>query len=388
MRNLARLLAFAALAGCASAGSGNKDGGQHDFARAPEDAAGPADLATAPSDGGSGGDGGGCVQFAQWPGLTPAGGYDSMNMVTFVASSDVAMPPLSALTIEDWHISSMYPKSVTYKSGDQYATCDVCTLIQACDAMSCSYKYFAQAGTVTVTQADQNDVAGTMKATVQNLTLVEWDFSMGGDKPVAGGGCIQIGSATFDVPWSNAPPDGGAADMAGPVDLKGSDLALGNCDPKVNELQATGTKASDEFIELFNPCAQGVDLTGWKLEYRSAGNNGGGGANTLFAFTQTIAASGYLVLGGAGYGGQKDGTMSGGLAGAGGAVALVTPAGAVVDSVAYQVLTAANDFTETAPAPNPPAMKSIERLPNGADSNDNSKDWKVGAAPTPGAANK
>jgi hypothetical protein len=337
--------------------------------------------------------GGGCIQVANWPGLSPAGGYDAMNMVTFAASTDLMTPPFNALTIEDWHQSAIYPKSVTYTNADKYSTCDVCTVIQACDMMGCTYKFFAQAGTVNVTQADQNDQMGTMKATAQNLTLVEWDFSMMGDKPVPNGKCYQIGSATFDVSWMAAPPDGGAPDLAqkdggAPMpDLAGADLALG-CTPKVNELQATGTKASDEFVEIFNPCAGDIDLTGWKLGYRSAGNNNGSASTPIFSFTQTIKAGGYLVLGGAGWTGAKDGSLTGGLAGAGGAVGLVTPAGTVADSVAYQVLTVANNYTEGMPAPNPPAMQSIERLPNGTDTNDNSKDFQLSATPTPGVANQ
>jgi hypothetical protein len=403
MRSISPLIALAILAaGCANPGGPEPhDGGVPDLAKSRDlsmgggsDLAG-ADMAMAVGDGG-----GNCIQVANWPGLQPAGGYDAMNMVTFVASSDVMNPPFNALTIEDWHMSATYPKSVTYSAADKYSTCDVCTVIQVCDMNGCNYSFFAQAGTVNVMQADQNDQKGTMKASVQNLMLVEWDFSMTGDKPVPGGKCYQIGSATFNVSWMNAPPDGGAPDGPPPMpdlvqgkdgappmpDLAGADLALG-CTPKVNELEATGTKASDEFVEIFNPCPGDIDLTGWKLEYRSAANNSGGGANTIFSFTQKITAGGYLVLGGSGFGGMKDGTISGGLAGAGGAVALVAPSGTVVDSVAYQVLTAPNAFTEGMPAPNPPAMQSIERLPNGVDTNNNASDFKL-ATPTPGAVNK
>jgi hypothetical protein len=78
---------------------------------------------------------------------------------------------------------------------------------------------------------------------------------------------------------------------------------------------------------------------------------------------------------------------SGGLAAAGGAVALRTAAGQIVDSVAYEVLTAANTFTEHAPAPNPPAGASIGRTSGGFDTNSNAFDFKISFTPTPGTSN-
>jgi hypothetical protein len=163
------------------------------------------------------------------------------------------------------------------------------------------------------------------------------------------------------------------------------------CHPVVNELQAGGVTASDEWVELFNPCSASIDVNGWELDYRSAGNNSGAADTLILGLTQKIAAGGYLLLVGPDYSGRANadgGWSSGHLSGSGGAVGLRDASGALVDSVAYKALTAANDFTEGSPAPNPPAGSSIQRLPNGADSNNNYKDFHVTSSPTPGAANK
>ncbi len=185
-----------------------------------------------------------------------------------------------------------------------------------------------------------------------------------------------------------APPDLAARDA--PVkDLAGADLALG-CAPKVNEVMTTGAANTDEFVELYNPCQGAVDISGWKLAYRSAGNNNGGGDTTLFVVpaNTAIPAGGFLVYCGATFAGACDAKLMSGLAQQGGAVALRTAAGPVADSVAYDALTAPNDFTETMPAPHPPTNGAIGRTPDGADSDDNSFDFKVEMAPTPKVANK
>jgi len=403
-----RWMFVVALAGCANT---NNMGGPPDFSTGKTDSSVVHDMKMAAGDDGGADGGPSCMQIAQWPGLMPQAGYDPMNVVTFAASMDQMMPPFNALTVEDYHgMGIPYPKMVTYKLGDTYAQCDVCTLMQACDMNGCTPKWFAQGGTVTVTASDQNAAMGHFAATLQNVLLVEWDFSMGGDKPVMGGSCIEVNAASFDVTWNNPPPDGGTGDGGAMADAAmasdggamvdatmisdgggGGDMAIGGCHPVVNELMTTGKSATDEFVEIFNPCQGAYDLSSGKLVYRSAGNNAGGADSTLFAFPANtkIAAGGYLVYCGAAFAGPCDATFSsGGLAQAGGAVGVRNAAGTLLDSVAYQTLTAPNNFTETAPAPNPLANQSIERLPNGTDTNNNSADFKVAMTPTPKAANQ
>jgi hypothetical protein len=336
----------------------------------------------------------GCTHYNTWPNIDPQGGFDRTNVVTFVASLDGNN---NALQIQDFEtMTDTHPKMVTYSNRDTYALCEVCTLVAACDANGCTNKYFAQGGSVTVTRADRNDVMGEMIASASNLMLVEWDFSMSGDKPVPGGSCITINSASFDVTWPAG--DGGTttADLSqSPVDMASSnmvaDLASGSdggaCHPVVNEVQTGGVTVTDEWVEVFNPC--GTDLTGWKLVYRSANNNNGTADTTVFTFSSNPSGQ-YALLVGGGYTGSPtpDGQWaSGKLAGGGGAVGLRNPSGTLIDSVSYQTLNVANALTETAPAPNPPASQSIARIPNGVDTNNNSADFQVATTPTPKAPN-
>jgi predicted extracellular nuclease len=194
-----------------------------------------------------------------------------------------------------------------------------------------------------------------------------------------------VGSASFDVSWS-ASQDGGPS-----LDGGAADMATG-CAPRVNEVQTTGTDATgaatDEFVELYNPCSGAIDLTDWKLVYRSAGDNSGGADSTLVTFSAlSIPAAGYVVIGGKTYAGPKDVALVGsGLSGNGGAVGLRNASGIRVDSVSYQTLTTTNALTEGAPAPNPPAGKSIGRNAASLDSDDNSADFTIRTS-TPGAAN-
>ncbi len=192
--------------------------------------------------------------------------------------------------------------------------------------------------------------------------------------------------------------DGGVPDLTMAYDLAGDLTSTGDlttavgdgplgCTPLINEVQTAGATLTDEWVEVFNPCSSAIDLTSWTLGYRSAGNN----ARTLYTFTQSIPAGGYLLIAGSGFSGDPtlvDGNFVGsGLGKTGGAVALLK-SGKFADGVSYGTLTVANAYTETNPAPAPPAGESIARLPNGVSTGDNSKDFQVTTTPTPRAANK
>jgi hypothetical protein len=151
----------------------------------------------------------------------------------------------------------------------------------------------------------------------------------------------------------------------------------------VNEVQVAGSGgASDEFVELFNPCSDDAALDGDSLVYRSSA---GTSDTTLVKLDgQSIPAGGYLVIGNTSYTGTATVHYSSGLASTGGGVALRNSSG-VIDSIAYG--TATNAFVEGSPAPAPPSGKSVARTPNGSHANhDQSLDCVVGT-PTPGAAN-
>jgi hypothetical protein len=166
--------------------------------------------------------------------------------------------------------------------------------------------------------------------------------------------------------------------------LAGAQPPAAGC-PVVNEIMTGGASSgAEEFVEVLNPCAASIDLTGARLVYRSAA---GSSDSTLFAWSGgTLLAPGMrLVYGGATYTGPRDGDLGAGLSGTGGGVAIRAAGGAVVDSVGYG--TATNAFVEGAAAPAAAAGASIGRLPDGADTDQNAADWIPMATPTPGAPN-
>lgn len=182
-------------------------------------------------------------------------------------------------------------------------------------------------------------------------------------------------------------PSGGDGGGSAPADLATGCSAAEHV--VVNEVQTTGSaSASDEFIELFNPCAKPVDLSNWTLVYHSAANNGDSPILTL-ANGQIIAGGGYLLFATTVYTGaaKADQTYgaTGKLAQAGGGIGLRNTIATLIDSVGWG--TATNNFVEGKAASAPAAGQSIARTPNGADSDHNNVDFAVAATPTPRAAN-
>ncbi len=178
---------------------------------------------------------------------------------------------------------------------------------------------------------------------------------------------------------------GGAGPDAGPS---------GTCHPLVNEiLTGTTASASDEWVEVHNPCNTSINTTGWRLVYRAAKGSVDVAMCDLGA---AIAARSYFLCAGtdAASSLSPDARFkSGGLAAAGGGVALRDADGAIVDSVGYGTATSStNAFVRgaecPAPSTDPPPGTSIGRLPNGFDSRDNEYDFKETGVPTPRAANR
>ena len=148
--------------------------------------------------------------------------------------------------------------------------------------------------------------------------------------------------------------------------------------------------AANEFVELYNGGTAAVDVSGWKVVYRSAAGTSDTTLVTIPAGT-SIAAGGFYLLGGSDYAGAAtaDQSFSTGLAGTGGAVGVRDTAAALVDSVGWG--TATNALVEGAAAAAPPATaapgSSLVRLPDGHDTNANASDFTVSSAATPRAAN-
>jgi hypothetical protein len=154
--------------------------------------------------------------------------------------------------------------------------------------------------------------------------------------------------------------------------------------PVVNEVMTGGaTSASEEFVEILNPCAHALELAGARLLYRSAT---GATERVLASWDagRVVAPGGRLVYATSLFPGASDGTFVAGLAAAGGGVAVVDAAGMPLDSVGWG--TAANGFVEGSVAPAPAAGTVIARIPDGADTNDGAGDFEQ-ASPTPGTAN-
>jgi hypothetical protein len=194
-----------------------------------------------------------------------------------------------------------------------------------------------------------------------------------------------------------------AHDLAMPqsVDLampQSADLSApqSGCVPRVNEVM-TGTSSAGtaEFVELYNPCAAAVDVSNWKLVYRAATNvaaAGAGDSSTLFTFaaSTSIGSHQFRVYGGAGFGGTKDGALSASMKDGEGAVGLRDASGNLVDSVGYGTVDPTSAFIRGTAAAAPPvtaAGSSIGRQPDGTDTGNNSVDFKISTAISPGAAN-
>jgi hypothetical protein len=209
-----------------------------------------------------------------------------------------------------------------------------------------------------------------------------------------------LDTSTVDTSVTDSgPTDTGVADVADTAEA--AEAAGPVCHAVINEVETgTATSGLDEFIEIFNPCTKSVTITGWKLVYRAEKNlNAVEGADTSTLVTLgavTIKPYGYVMY--AATGGYfdsttyaPDGTFSGGLVATVGSVGLRDAAGKLQDSVfwgtplgGFHAFIEGTQVTE-APTTARPGT-SIARLPNGTDTEDNSKDFK-GAVPTPRAKN-
>jgi Lamin Tail Domain len=165
----------------------------------------------------------------------------------------------------------------------------------------------------------------------------------------------------------------------------------GTAELRINEFMTGSTgAASNEFVELVNTGTAAVDVSGYKLAYRSGAGTSDVTLATIPSGT-TIPAGGFYLFGGSGYAGSAspDQSFSTALAATAGGLGLRDGSGALVDSVGYGDAT--NAFVEGHAGPAPPAAaapgNSAIRSPDGHDTNDNAADFSVSASPTPRAAN-
>ena len=165
------------------------------------------------------------------------------------------------------------------------------------------------------------------------------------------------------------------------------------CTPVINELQ-TGTTLSsaNEWIELYNGCPNAVDITGWTLVYRGANTIDSTDSTVLAPLNGMMESHAFRLYAGVGYPDLSDGTFtdtnSKGLIGQNnGAVGLRDHNGALVDSLAYGTVKAGHPFIETQALEPMSNDESAARLIDGADTNNNSIDFQIVSAETPGRSN-
>ena len=176
------------------------------------------------------------------------------------------------------------------------------------------------------------------------------------------------------------------------------------CHPVINELlTGTATSGTEEFVELFNPCATAIPLAGWVLLYRTDTPKSLPGFPTFTDIFNSpvqgvLQPKGYLVFGGPGYHGPSSGALQNGIAPDGYVLLFNGNSNSLIDAVGFGTtsLTSAVPVLgslrpyEGLPSPLAPLApspgQSLSRSPNGVDSNNNGKDFTV-TQPTPMAAN-
>lgn len=261
------------------------------------------------------------------------------------------------------------------------------------------------------------------RALVQSLTISPAAVSVprGSTQPLQAMATLQDGSSaelTAEAAWATS--DGAVATVsAGLVTAVAEGLATVSATvdgvtanasvtvpctqrPVINELM-TGLSgnAGAEFVELVNRCPLPIDLSGWKLAYRAVTNTNpiaasGDGTSTTLPAGKTLPANGRVVLATATWAGLNPtvpvlATISGGFSSSGGAVGLRDATGALVDSVGWGSATASNAFVEKASVPAPGDVaapgKTIVRMPDGTDTDENAADFAASVKPTPGGVN-
>jgi hypothetical protein len=169
-----------------------------------------------------------------------------------------------------------------------------------------------------------------------------------------------------------------------------------NCGPGpgvvINELipNPAGTDTDQEWVELFNPGGQTIDLSGWVI---ASGTSTYSALATLPAAT-SIPSGGYLVVGQSALVLDADVIAPGfslGNASNADAVQLRDPLGCPMDTVVYGTDNSDGWLDDLGLlallGPVAGEGSSLSRVPNGADTDDSSRDFAVSETPTPGALN-
>jgi hypothetical protein len=159
---------------------------------------------------------------------------------------------------------------------------------------------------------------------------------------------------------------------------------------KINEIAQSTSNGF--YVELYNTCSGVVDLSGWKLIYRNPDDNGNPDSRDTTAFVipsgTKLRPGAFLAVGSCGsctLVGAGIGTQNGG-----GAVGVRMSDDRLVDSVCWgtcSIYTQSRVLGEGTPLVISGWPTSFGRLPDGADTDDNSVDFKPMGLFTPGSAN-
>lgn len=155
----------------------------------------------------------------------------------------------------------------------------------------------------------------------------------------------------------------------------------------INEIQISGQSSKDEFIELYNPTENDIDLSGWKLTRKTESGENEYYLVSSTSFKGVIPKQDYfLITPPAGYTGLGAdlyySSTSYGIA-SDNTVLLYNQNGELVDKIG---MGRAQDAENLSFPQNPLSSQSVERKIDGWDSDNNSEDFKLSTAPTPKSA--
>ncbi|MCG3173970.1 MAG: hypothetical protein GMKNLPBB_02187 [Myxococcota bacterium] len=185
---------------------------------------------------------------------------------------------------------------------------------------------------------------------------------------------------------SGAPDTGADGGSDAGVTDTGSDAGTVDGPVIINEAlydeQGSETSSTTAFVELKGPA--GLSLSNYKLLLINGAN---GQVYATIQLTGVIPASGYFVIGEASVASRNQ-NLSVDIQNGPDNVVLLKD-NTTIDAVGYGSFGSGETFSgEGRAAPNAADGKSIARTPDGADSNDNGRDFAVESSPTPGAPNR
>lgn len=166
--------------------------------------------------------------------------------------------------------------------------------------------------------------------------------------------------------------------------------ALGGDNIVISEVQIAGATSDDEFVELYNPTATSITMSGWRLTRK---NSSGTEANLVLTLSGTVPSRGYFLIGhGTGYSQSTTTPLDATYSAASNAltnnytVLLYSDAGStLVDKVGFG---SALDSETSVFASNPTSGQSIERKlgginGNAQDTDNNSTDFTLRTVSNP-----